>query len=49
MFTLSDYLLRLLLALALLTIFAYGVSTGVESLKTKLNDAVTPEKVSMRR
>jgi hypothetical protein len=39
MLTLSDYLLRLLLTLALLTIFAYGVSTGIESLKTKLNEA----------
>jgi len=49
MFTLSDYLLRLLVILALLTIFAYGVATGVESLKERLNDAATPEKVSVRR
>jgi hypothetical protein len=39
MFTLSDYLIRLLATLALLTIFAYGVSTGVESLKARLNEA----------
>jgi len=39
MFTLSDYLIRLLATIAILILFALTLPTAIEHLKTKLNEA----------
>jgi len=39
MFTLSDYLIRLLATIVILVLFALALPTAIEHLKTKLNEA----------